>query len=227
MKTNWFDKKVLVLGLSKSGVAAAKYLNKKGADVYISEFRQPSDDDKELINKLEQDGIRVEVGQHSEEFLEEPYLVVTSPGIAPDSEVFQRLASQKVPVISEVQLAYNESQKPFIAITGTNGKTTTTALTAHILASDFKTEACGNIGLPPCELLENDLDYYVCEMSSFQIQTTNSMQPQISCWLNFTPDHINWHGSLENYFNTKAKIFKMPQKTNSEQFDKKTKAMII
>lgn len=206
---NWFDKKIIVLGLSKSGIASAKYLNKRGADVYITEIK--TDCDKTQIEELETLGIKVETGQHSDEFLADAYLAVASPGIPPSTEVFQRLKNNKTPVISEIELAYQESLKPFIAITGTNGKTTTTALTAHILNEEYKTEACGNIGVPPTELLGKDLDYFVCELSSFQIEMSNTFQAQIACWTNFTPDHISWHGSLENYFNAKAKIFKSPQ----------------
>lgn len=211
MLSNWFDKKVLILGFSKSGIAAAKHLNKRGADVFITELREQKDEDVTLINELNELGIQVEMGGHSEEFLSESYIAVTSPGIPPHSEIFQKLKAQNTPVISEVELAYKESSKPFVAITGTNGKTTTTALIAHILKEEFEAEACGNIGNPPCDLIEKKLDYFVCEMSSYQIDTSNSFQAQIACWLNFTPDHLEWHGGLDNYFNAKAKLFKAPQ----------------
>ena len=195
MKKNWFDKKILILGLSKSGISAAKYLNKKGAEVFITELREQKDEDTETIDSLKELGIKVEMGGHSDEFINETYLAVTSPGIPPSAEIFQKLKEQKINVISEVELAYEESAKPFIAITGTNGKTTTTALTTHILQQDFKAYECGNIGTPPCDLLEKsdngDVDYFVCEMSSFQIGMSASFQAQIACWLNFTPDHLD------------------------------------
>lgn len=212
MKKNWFDKKVLILGLSKSGISAAKYLNKHGAEVFITELREQKENDEEKIKELASLGINVEMGGHSDAFINGSYIAIASPGIPPKSEIFKRLKEAKVQVISEVELAYKESLKPFIAITGTNGKTTTTALTAHILKEEFNAEACGNIGFPPCDLLENeDLDFFVCEMSSFQIETSDAFQAQIACWLNFTPDHLDWHGGLENYFNAKAKLFKLPQ----------------
>lgn len=211
MAIGWFEKKVLILGLSKSGIAAAKYLNKHGADVFITEVREKKEDDNQTIEELEAIGIKVEMGGHSDEFIKDSYIAVTSPGIPPHSEIFKRVKAENIQIISEVELAYQESPKPFIAITGTNGKTTTTALTSHILSTEYKAPACGNIGNPPSELIETDLDYFVCEMSSFQIETSNSFQAQIACWLNFTPDHIDWHGGLENYFNAKAKIFKAPQ----------------
>lgn len=211
MKRNWFNKKVLILGLSKSGTAAAKYLNKKGADVFITELREQKEEDIETIEELKSTGINIEMGGHTDEFIKDSYLAITSPGIPPHAKIFSLLKEEKIPVSSEVELAYEESGKPFIAITGTNGKTTTTALTAHILSEEYKAYACGNIGNPPCDLLDKELDYFVCEMSSYQIATSNAFQAQIACWLNFTPDHLDWHGGLENYFDAKAKLFQHPQ----------------
>lgn len=206
-----FDKKVLVLGFSKSGISAAKYLNKVGAEVYITEFREEKKEDREKIDELLKDGINIEFGGHSDEFIQNSYIAVTSPGIPPRAEIMQKLKEAETPVISEVELAATQTQTPFIAITGTNGKTTTTALTAHILSSEYKAEPCGNYGVPPCDLLDKDVDYMVCECSSFQLEYSNSFQPQISVFTNFTPDHIDWHEGLENYFKAKAKIFKSPQ----------------
>lgn len=207
----WFKRKVLILGLSKSGISAAKYLNKHGADVFITEIREKKEEDIPVIEELNSLGVQVETGGHSSEFIKDSYLVVTSPGIPPHSEIFKRIKEENISIISEVELAYQESRKPFIAITGTNGKTTTTALTAHILSEEYKAKACGNIGNPPCDFLDTDIDYFVCEMSSYQIAISVSFQAQIACWLNFTPDHLDWHGGLENYFEAKAKLFKAPQ----------------
>ncbi len=207
MKRKWIDKKVLILGLSKSGVSAAKYLSHQGADCYITEFKPLQDKDKELVKELEDEDIKVETGIHSEEFINDSYIAVTSPGIAPKSEIFMRLKEKNIPVISEVELAYLEANAPFIAITGTNGKTTTTMLTSHILSSEYKAPACGNIGVPPTSLLEENPDYFVCETSSFQLATAPSFRPQIACFLTFTPDHIDWHGNIDNYFNAKASLF--------------------
>ncbi len=212
MLTNWFEKKVLILGLSVSGIAAAKFLNRHGADVYITEFSQAKPEQLELIKELESLGIKVETGGHSDEFLNDAYLAVTSPSIPMDSDVMKRLKDRKIQVISEVELAFSQTNKPFIAVTGTNGKTTTTALTAHILSSEYKAEPCGNYGKPPCDLIDDqDIDYFVCECSSFQLAYSPAFQPQISVFTNFTPDHITWHKTLENYFESKARIFKSPQ----------------
>ncbi len=208
MKRKWTDKKVLILGLSKSGAAAAKYLSKQGADCYVTEFKPLDDKNKELYQELINEGINVETGQHSEEFLNDAYIAITSPGIPPKSEIFQRLKEKQIPIIGEVELAYLEANSPFIAITGTNGKTTTTMLASHILSSEYKAPVCGNIGVPPTSLIEEKPDYFVCEVSSFQLATAPTFRPQIACFLTFTPDHIDWHGGIENYFEAKTSLFK-------------------
>ncbi|MBE7702883.1 MAG: UDP-N-acetylmuramoyl-L-alanine--D-glutamate ligase [Cyanobacteria bacterium SIG28] len=197
--------KVLILGLSKSGIAAAKLGIKRGYEVYLSEGK--SEVNQEQIQELEKLGIKVEYGKHSDNFIENSAFVVTSPGIPPKSEIFQKILSKNIPIISEVEFAYQNTDIPFIAITGTNGKTTTTSLVSHILNADFSAPVCGNIGIPPSGLTDDELDFLVCEISSFQAQMTDSFKPFISCWTNFTPDHIDWHGGLDNYFNAKAKIF--------------------
>ena len=208
MKRKWINKKVLILGLSKSGCAAAKYLNSKGADCYITEFKPLQEKDIEMVNELEKEGIKVETGGHSDEFINDAYIAITSPGIPPKSEIFNRLKERNIEVIGEVELAYLEANSPFIAITGTNGKTTTTYLTSHILSSECNAPVCGNIGVPPTSLLEKNPEYYVCEVSSFQLDSAPTFRPQIACFLTFTPDHIDWHGGLQNYFDAKASIFK-------------------
>ena len=196
--------KVLILGLSKSGIACAKYLSGK-ADVYLTESKSEVDLDK--VKELEEMGVKVEFGGHSDEFIAGASYAITSPGIPPKSEIFQRLISKKIPIISEVEFAYRHTKTPFIAITGTNGKTTTTALVSHILSKQFKAPYCGNIGVPPTLLADDNNDYLVCEISSYQAQMTETFRPFISVWTNFTPDHIDWHQGLENYFKAKAKIF--------------------
>lgn len=207
MKLNWKNKKVLILGLSKSGVAAAKHLASQGANCYITEFKPLKEEDKNIVAQLEELCIKVETGGHSDEFINGSFIAITSPGIPPKSEIFTRLKERNIEVIGEVELAFLEAKSPFIAITGTNGKTTTTYLTSHILSEDFNAPVCGNIGVPPTSLLEEDIDYYVCEVSSFQLATAPTFRPKIACFLTFTPDHIDWHGGLDNYFEAKASLF--------------------
>lgn len=204
-------KKVLVLGLSKSGIAAAKFAKELGAIVSLSEGREVKEENLGKIEELRTLGIEVEYGGHSDSFIENAELVVTSPGIPPHSEVIKKIQRLNIPIISELELAYKESDIPFIIITGTNGKTTTTALTEHILSKALNVKACGNIGQPPCNIASEDLDYFVCEASSYQLAMSPTLKPFISVWTNFTPDHIDWHQGLENYFNAKAKVFLEPQ----------------
>lgn len=198
--------KVLVLGLSKSGIAAAKLLHRHGYDVYLTESK-----DVEPNKELTDMGIHIETGGHSLSFVENSEFAVTSPGIPPHSSIIELLRLKNIPVISEIELAYRMSKTPFVAITGTNGKTTTTALTAHIFEKKYKAKPCGNIGQPPCDIADEDLDYFVCEMSSYQIAMSPTLTPFVSVWTNFTPDHIDWHMGIENYFAAKAKIFLKPQ----------------
>lgn len=207
MKRKWFDKKVLVCGLSKSGVAAAEYVNSKGADCYLTEFKPAEEKDKELIERLEKEGIHVETGGHSDDFMNDAYVAVMSPGISPQKDIYKRLKEKNVPVISEIELAYRETLSPFIAVTGTNGKTTTTTLISHILSENFDAPVCGNIGVPPTKLLDKKHDFLVCEMSSYQSELSHTIQPFIACFLNWSENHIDWHNGLENYFNAKARLF--------------------
>ena len=208
------SEKVLILGLSKSGISAAKFLAGKGYDVYLTESKRVEEVREEYrpqIKELEALGVKVECGGHSEEFIEGSSFAVTSPGIPPKSEIFKRLNEKNIKIISEIELAYLNTDIPFIAITGTNGKTTTTALVSHILSKKFSAPVCGNIGVPPTSLIGEKHDFLVCEISSYQAQMTEKFKAKYACWTNFTPDHIDWHGGLENYFNAKAKIFLPPQ----------------
>ena len=207
---NWHDKKVLIMGFSMSGKSAAKYLARHGADVFITENREQKEEDLKDIQELEGLGIKIEFGGNSDEFLNDSYIAIVSPSVPKESELYKKVQEKNIQIISEIELAYKETGRPFIGITGTNGKTTVTALTSHILSSEYKAPECGNIGVPPTSLLDDDIDYFVCELSSFQMEHTNAFKAQIACWTNFTPDHITWHGTLENYFDAKAKLFRNP-----------------
>ncbi len=210
MKRNWYDIKVLILGFSKSGISAAKYLASKGAECFITEKKPVRESDKQLVEELAELGIKSEFEHHSDDFMQNAHLAVTSPGIPPHSDLIKILKEHNIPIISEVELAYLETTTPFVAITGTNGKTTTTSLTSHILESKYDAPFCGNIGVPPTSLLDKKHDYLVAELSSYQIEYSPSLKAQIAMFLNFTPDHIDWHGGIENYFEAKAKLFKSP-----------------
>ncbi len=197
--------KILVLGFSKSGIAAAKLGINLGYDVYLTEGK--NEINIEEANKLQNIGVKIEYGSHTDDFIKDSKFAVTSPGIKPSSEIFKRIIEKNIPIISEIEFAYRNTETPFVAITGTNGKTTTTALVSHLLSSKYNAPTCGNIGIPPSGYALEKKDYLVCEISSYQAYTTNKFRPYISCWTNFTPDHIDWHEGLENYFDAKSKIF--------------------
>ena len=201
------EEKVLILGLSKSGIAAAEGANKRGCSVYITEGKEPKEEYLDKIEELKNKGIKIETGGHTDDFIEGASYAVTSPGIPPKSEIFQKLKERNIPIISEIEYAYRNTDIPFIVITGTNGKTTTTALVSHILSKKYSAPVCGNIGVPPTLLIDEKHDFLVCEVSSFQAEMTKDFKAKIACWTNFTPDHIDWHGGLENYFKAKAKLF--------------------
>lgn len=209
MKRKWINFDVTVLGLSKSGVSAAKYLSSKGANCTISEKRQATPEDKALIKKLESLDIKVEMGGNKEETVLNSDVVITSPGIPPHSEVMQLIKDNNIECMGELELAFRESSKPFIAITGTNGKTTTTKLISEILTkAEYNAPVCGNIGVPACDYIDENIDFFVAEVSSFQIATSKTFKPSIGLFLNYTPDHIDWHGSEEEYFKAKASLFR-------------------
>lgn len=208
---DWKNKKILILGFSVSGKAVAEYLADKNCSVFITEKREQKPEDKTDIEKLQKLGVKIEFGSHSDEFLSDVDLAITSPSLPFDSELYLTLKNRNVEIISEPDVAYLDSKTPFIAITGTNGKTTTTALVSHILSTQYNAPACGNIGKPPVSLINDNPDYFVCEISSYQAIHSKYLKPKISCWTNFTPDHITWHGTVENYFDAKAQLFKEPE----------------
>lgn len=208
MIIKWKSLTVTILGLSVSGIAAAKYLAYKAEKCIISEQRNPTEADIQQIKDLEQIGITVEMGGNRADTILNSDLIVISPGIPPYSEVVKLIKEHNIPMISEVELAYKEANKPFIAITGTNGKTTTVKLTSEIFQNaGYKAPACGNIGIPPVSLVNQKPDFFIAELSSFQIEYSKTLRPQIAAFLNYSPDHINWHGDEESYFNSKAKLF--------------------
>ena len=201
--------KVLIIGFSKSGIASAKFLAKQGKQCFLTEFKnfKETEENKTALKELQGLGVKLEFGKHSDEFISNAKFAVASPGIKPDSEIFKKLKEKHVKVISEIELAFLSTDVPFIAVTGTNGKTTTTMLLNHILNGKMKSSVCGNIGVPPTSLDLNDFDVFVCEVSSFQLEKTTNFKSKIAMFLNFTPDHVDYHKTLENYFDAKAKLF--------------------
>ncbi len=202
-------KKILVVGLGKSGLAAALFLRRRGAQVTVSDVRSAEALAKEIPALLEE-GIAVEAGGHGLLTFRRQDLIVVSPGVPLDTPELVKVRSFGLPVIGEVELAARYLKGKVLAITGSNGKTTTTSLCGEILAAGGLSVAVGgNIGLPVIALVEESREdgWSVLEVSSFQLETTEEFRPEIAVVLNVTPDHLDRHGSFENYVAAKERIF--------------------
>lgn len=201
--------KVLIIGCSLSGLAAARLLVKNGYKVYVTEFGKLNPKYASDVNELREKDVVFEFEGHTEEFISDALFAVTSPSVPNQAPIFELLKKHSIDVISELDLAYRyaSNKNAFISITGTNGKTTTTNAVEHILSSNFKAPACGNIGNPPTDVVLDNPDWFVTEVSSFQMEKSSEYKSHIACWTNFTPDHITWHGTLDAYFAAKAKLF--------------------
>jgi len=204
-----------VIGLGKSGVAAARLLRREGWEVTLSD-RNTSESLRQQQQQLADEEINVQLGESLQlDNSDLPQLIVVSPGVPWDIPVLVQAREMGIETIGEMELAWRNLQNiPWVAITGTNGKTTTTALIAAIFqAAGFYAPACGNIGYAACELAlgEQLPDWVVAEISSYQIESSNSLSPRIGVWTTFTPDHLARHKTLENYYNIKASLLHQSQ----------------
>jgi len=202
------NKRVLVVGLGKSGISAAMFLRKRGARVTVSDARSAVALAKEIPSLLDA-GIMVESGGHGLLTFRRQDLIVVSPGVPMDTPEVKQVIGYGMPVIGELELASRFLKGRVVAITGSNGKTTTTTLVGKILKeTGLPTLVGGNIGLPVIDLVPESTDdsVSVLEVSSFQLETIEHFHPWISVVLNITPDHLDRHGSFDNYAATKARI---------------------
>ncbi len=202
-------KKVLVVGLGKSGLAAALFLRHQGAQVTVSDVRSADALAKDIPALLEE-GIMVEAGGHGLLTFRRQDLIVVSPGVPLDTPELVQARNFGRPVIGELELAARFLKGKTLAITGSNGKTTTTSLVGDILEeAGFNTLVGGNIGVPVVALINESTDdtWSVLEVSSFQLESTEQFHPQIAVILNITPDHLDRHGTFENYARAKERIF--------------------
>jgi UDP-N-acetylmuramoylalanine--D-glutamate ligase len=211
------NKRVLVVGLGRSGVASAFFLQDHGAKVTVSDSKSEAQLQNEIAALLDR-GVSIETGQHGERTFRDQDLIVVSPGVPSDQPQLQHARSLGIPVIGEVELAFRFLQGRVIAITGSNGKTTTTALTGEILAqagkkTGKKTLVGGNIGTPVISLVHQSTPetLVVLEISSFQLETIQQFRPWIAAILNITPDHLDRHRTLQAYADAKARIFENQQ----------------
>src|SRR5277367_5218081 len=207
------DKRVLVVGLGKSGVASALFLKTRGARVTVSDTKS-GDELRDEIPTLLDHGITVETGGHGERTFRGQDLIVVSPGIPVDAPALVQARALGEAVIGEIELASQFLPGPMVAITGSNGKTTTTTLAGEILtAGGFPTLVGGNIGTPAISLVEQAKPetVIVLEVSSFQLETIQTFRPRVAVVLNVTPDHLDRHKTFEAYADAKARMFENQQ----------------
>ena len=195
--------RALVIGYGASGRTAVRALLDHGAEVWVSEAGELAETDRS--DELDVD---VRTGGHRPEHLDGATLVVVSPGVPEHAPVIGWARDRGLPVWSEVELGARLCRVPYVAITGTNGKTTTTELVAAMLGADGRrATACGNVGYPFTAAVDDDAEVLAVEVSSFQLRFTESLHPRVSALLNLAPDHLDWHGSLDAYASAKARIF--------------------
>jgi UDP-N-acetylmuramoylalanine--D-glutamate ligase len=207
-------KRVLVVGLGKSGVASALFLKSRGARVTVSDSKPEAELRNEILLLLEH-GITVETGGHGERTFRGQDLIVVSPGVPVDAPLLVQARSMGESsvtgtIIGEIELAARFLPGKIVAITGANGKTTTTSLAGEIIAAgNFSTLVGGNIGTPAISFVDEagPSTWIVLEVSSFQLETIVEFRPRIAVILNITPDHLDRHKTFDNYVNAKARVF--------------------
>jgi UDP-N-acetylmuramoylalanine--D-glutamate ligase len=203
------NKRVLVVGLARTGVATALFCAARGAIVTATESRTEAEIG-ESVAQLRGAGVSLELGDHHQKTFLAQDLIIPSPGVPADFPLLLAAQANGITIWSEIELAYRFLQGRLIGITGSNGKTTTTALVEHILkAAAFPTILAGNIGTPliSCVADTRSNTVTVVELSSFQLELIETFRPNISLFLNLTPDHLDRHGSTKIYGAAKARIF--------------------
>jgi UDP-N-acetylmuramoylalanine--D-glutamate ligase len=209
-KGRYKNQNVAVLGAGLSGSAAALLLASEGAQVTVLDSAEDKNLLKSTLDNLRTHGVRVICGSAADHDSSEYQWVVLSPGIDPASPLGRNLCSREVEAISEVELGWRFCEVPIIAVTGTNGKTTTTELLAQMLnRCGDRTIACGNIGKPLSDVAREKqlFDVLTVEVSSFQLEAIRTFRPSISLWLNFAPDHLDRYPSVADYRAAKLRIF--------------------
>ncbi len=202
-------KRVLVVGLARTGIVTALFSSGYGATVTATDER-PESELAETAAKLRAAGVKLELGGHSPESFLQQDLIVLSPGVPANLSALAAARAHNIPVWSEIELAWRFLRGKLVAITGSNGKTTTTSLVAHILkTANIPVMVGGNIGTPLLALVENSTDstVTVAEISSFQLEIIESFRPEIGVLLNLTPDHLDRHASFDEYASAKMRMF--------------------
>lgn len=210
----WNDQKVLVLGTAKSGIAAAWYLASVGAEVTVNDGKTPSESDQATLASLD---VKTVYGEHPLTLLDDIDLIVKNPGIPYHIDLLQEALRRDIPVWTEVELAYQATDATWIAITGSNGKTTTTTLVHELLKTGTRrVHLAGNIGFPAIEIAcqAKQDDIIVIELSSFQLMGIEQFRPYTAAFLNLSPAHLDYHGDFQSYGEAKARIFKNMKETD-------------
>lgn len=210
MKPDYTGKNVAVLGAGLSGTAAALLLRAQNAEVSVLDSAPEEKLLKAAMDNLRAKGVRVISGPAADASRDDFDLVILSPGIDPDSRLARNFSERRIETIGELELGWQFCERPVIAVTGTNGKTTTTELLARMLnACGQRTIACGNIGKPLSEVVrdQSQFDVLTVEVSSFQLETIKTFRPQIALWLNLAPDHLDRYASVAEYRAAKFRIF--------------------
>jgi len=201
---------ILVIGLGKTGTATARFLSHQGADVIVTDEKHPSEL-REPLDQLQREGMNVRFCPYVPDILSNVEMVIPSPGVSPFNPMLVEAVCRSKPVLSELELACRFLKRPMIAITGTNGKTTTTTLIGEILSkSGISVFVGGNIGTPLIGYVDGPQqdDYVVVEVSSFQLQWTREFRPDVAILLNVTADHVDYHGTFADYRLAKERIFR-------------------
>ncbi|MGL5717470.1 MAG: UDP-N-acetylmuramoyl-L-alanine--D-glutamate ligase, partial [Paraclostridium sp.] len=214
---NLENKKVLLVGLAKTGVSTIKKLDKLGARILVTDIKS-KEKLEDILNELKDlNNVEYILGYHPED-ISDIDLTIVSPGVPLDLPFIEKLRSANIKIIGEVELAYQLSRNPiFIAITGTNGKTTTTSLVGEIFKEAKKdTYIVGNIGNPVIDTVDftDENSVLVTELSSFQLESIDVFKPKVSTILNITEDHLNRHHTMENYIYAKSRIFENQGKSD-------------
>lgn len=206
-----YKKKVLVVGLGMSGLSTCRWLSGRGAEVTVSDIKARKDLNRDLLMEIKSLGIRVEAGDHREQTFLDADMIVVSPGVPLDLGPLRRAGERGIPILGEMELASRLIRIPMVAVTGTNGKSTTTAfLGAMLKRAGRKAFVGGNIGTPLMDYVVEgrDAEVAVVEVSSFQLDTTDTFCPEIALILNISPDHLDRYPGYEAYVNSKFSIFR-------------------
>lgn len=206
MSGRFAGERAVVVGAGIAGVAAATVLAEEGADVRVTELRPAAE--VEAADRLRTLGVELLAGGHEPGHLDDATLVVTGPGVPPSAAVLGWVRERGLPLWGELELGARVADAPYLAVTGTNGKTTTTGMIAACLrAGDVDAVACGNIGRPFPTAAREGHDVLVVEASSFQLAEQTSFHPVVSVLLNLAPDHLDWHGGFAGYAEAKAAVY--------------------